>query len=176
MACGTCCCWTWTPSQLYPLKGAIDATLDTSVTAVCIHCCGTETTVLYFYSSNSIPKLEWRPWQISELCSYTNTMGETALLPVRAQRMPADGQAFSNDAGESQFKYRWQNGSYPCVLRTCAQTQSHTCCTNKRHAAAASAVAAARHHLQNTKLNMQRPKWGVHVVVLYREGWEIHIG
>lgn len=40
----------WTPSQLYPLKGPIDATSDTSVAAVCIYCCGTENHSFVFFT------------------------------------------------------------------------------------------------------------------------------
>lgn len=71
------------------------------------------------------------------LWSCTNTVDMLSWQPAvhglpRAARLPADGQAFTNDVGESQFKHRWQVCAYPCVLTAHAW---RTCCTNKDLAA-----------------------------------------
>lgn len=109
-------------------------------------------------------------------CYWSNTMGQlshchTVQLPLRAhERMPADGQAFWNDAGGSQFKYRWQDGAHHCVLRTFTQTQTHRCCTNKWD------FAAYLRKMWNAKLNMCRTKCTKEMVCrkeLMKEKWMI---
>lgn len=52
------------PSQHYPSKSF-------GHVSHCISPRCTETAVMYFYSSNSIPKLEWWLWQICESCAPT---------------------------------------------------------------------------------------------------------
>lgn len=71
-----------------------------------------------------------RPWQTSHCsCANTVTVGHrrAVQVPLRVDRTSADGQAFWNDIRQSQYKYRWKDRAYPCVLSECTCNHRATC-------------------------------------------------